>query len=74
MEYVLKQNAVYHSNLERCNTKYVNVSEEYEIRAKQNVIHHRNLDRYNTKYVNVSEEIGILSKTESSLSQEFREM
>ena len=50
---VLRQNAVYHRNLDRCNTKYFNVSEEFEIRRKQNVIYHRNLDRCNRKYVNV---------------------
>ena len=32
--YVLRQNAVYHRNLERCNTKYVNVSEEFGTCAK----------------------------------------
>ena len=74
LEYVLRRNAVYHRNLERCNTKCVKVSEEIEIRAKQNVIYHRNLERCNTKYVNISEESGIRAKTECSLSQEFRQM
>ena len=34
LEHVLRQNVVFHLNLERCNTKFVNVSEEFGIRAK----------------------------------------
>jgi hypothetical protein len=62
------QNTVFRRNLESCNTKYGNVSEELRI---PKAVSRRNLERCIAKYGNVSEKF---RNAEYSLSQEFREL